>query len=450
MRLRPASRTWWLLLGLVSCATTSLRVQNEFVPSLFGDLPRGTDLAQDPTLGHRFVAAWAALEAGNLREARVELDDLIRETPGPLRHPIYVARGVVELTADRADAALPWFEFALASSPRYGPAHLGKAATLHLTGDDEGALLSLDQLAEISPGAPGAASLRARASDRLVGRSQEAAREAETRGDTKAALAALQVVRSLEPGNVEVQRRIGRLALAASDYPLAREAFRAVTAAYPDDADAWIGLGEANLKGGSAVAAREAYERAAELPGGLESARARVEALQVAEAAERELDPRVEQIAQGPTLDRASLAKLLRSRLPRIERVPARETPAVITDVGRSWARRDIQDLVALDIMEVYDNHTFRPDVAVNRAMLAQTLARVLRVYRAAGWLVEPRAGVPPAADIPPEHVHFQDVAEVLRYGVLGVVADGEFRPFDAASGVDAAAAITRLGELLR
>ncbi len=56
--------------------------------------------------------------------------------------------------------------------------------------------------------------------------------------------------------------------------------------------------------------------------------------------------------------------------------------PPVIVDITTSWAQRYIVKAAALDVMEVYSNHTFQPKKTMNRAELAETLVRLIDVLK--------------------------------------------------------------------
>ena len=82
--------------------------------------------------------------------------------------------------------------------------------------------------------------------------------------------------------------------------------------------------------------------------------------------------------------------------------------------------------------------------------MLAHSAAAVLRQFRRAGWLSERRFDSRAVSDVPPEHLAYADVREVLRYGVMELDDSGGFRPGEATSGEEALRVLDRLARLGR
>ena len=437
---------------LMGCAAHAPRVREGFVPGLFDDLLVGTVLGRYEVEATRFRQAWRALETGDLRHAEREPWRSARPfppIPGPAEYPIETALGALRLTAGDHLSAVRHFDRALALKPAYPQALVGLAAVSYLQGDDEKALDLVDQVLAVLPGHGGARTLRARAASRLETGLAAQADAAEAQGDLALALERLRRMAALRPDDLTLLKRLGAVALRAGATEDAVGAFREATRLDAEDVDAWIGLGEASVLGGDAESARAAYERASRLPGGLERAQERVRALRERVRSAPAVGG-LEPPERALVLDRAGLATLIESRLPILERLGHGQAPIVVTDVSGARAKSAIRDVVATGVMEVYEDHTFRPEVAVTRSMLARTTALVLHKLRRAGLLSERRYDSRQVADVPTEHLAYPDVVDALRYGVMDLDAQGLFHPTTEVSGEEAAAVLERLALLTR
>jgi hypothetical protein len=146
-------------------------------------------------------------------------------------------------------------------------------------------------------------------------------------------------------------------------------------------------------------------------------------------------------IPTAPRVTRADLAALLARRVAPLRRTGPGE-PRVAVDIGGSWAREPIAAVLALDVMDVYPNHTFQPGAMVRRVDLARAAARVLDRLR---W---PRAAAPMPSDMPSSHLDYEAVERVLGAGVMSLSADGAFEPWRSVSGreaIDVVDAVARL-----
>jgi len=126
--------------------------------------------------------------------------------------------------------------------------------------------------------------------------------------------------------------------------------------------------------------------------------------------------------------------------------------PPVIVDITTSWAQRYIVKAAALDVMEVYSNHTFQPKKTMNRAELAETLVRLIDVLKKNGANILPQI---PAdririADVPPEHFYHEPIAQVVAYQLMDLAPDRTFRPEQPVAGREAIRIFDLLGGLAR
>lgn len=119
---------------------------------------------------------------------------------------------------------------------------------------------------------------------------------------------------------------------------------------------------------------------------------------------------------------------------------------APLTDIADSWARLDIERLLARGLIAGYPDGTFRPDRPVTRAEFTVLLSRLLGL---------PAAGAPGAPELP-----FTDAAAVPDWardrialahqrGLINGYADGSFRPHARINRVEAAAILVQGGTAL-
>ncbi|MFN8091411.1 MAG: S-layer homology domain-containing protein [Vicinamibacteria bacterium] len=223
------------------------------------------------------------------------------------------------------------------------------------------------------------------------------------RGDSKAAA---EVLAGDPTGDRGLALRRAALLVDLADFDGAEAAYRALLARDPADAAARAGV----------AAAREA-RAAASMP------------------------EEYRRIPASARVTRADLAALLAARVKALRRAGPGE-PTVAVDIAGSWAREPIATVLALDVMEVYPNHTFQPWATIRRVDLARAAARTLDRLR---W---PRAAAPAPSDMPGSHLDYDAVDRVLGAGVMTLGPDGAFEPWRAVSGreaIDVVDAVARL-----
>ncbi len=114
--------------------------------------------------------------------------------------------------------------------------------------------------------------------------------------------------------------------------------------------------------------------------------------------------------------------------------------PPVIVDITTSWAGRFIIKTAALEIMDVYSNHTFQPKKIMTRAEIAETLVRLVNILKKNGFKIIEQIPIEriEIQDVPREHFSFQSIAQILSYELMTMTADRMFRPELSLSGQDA------------
>jgi hypothetical protein len=152
-------------------------------------------------------------------------------------------------------------------------------------------------------------------------------------------------------------------------------------------------------------------------------------------------------IAESARLSREGLAALLFVKLRPLFGDVSRRVDVIITDIGDSWARQAIRDVVAARILDVYPNHTFQPEALVRRADLAVAFANAMRAL--APGDTPDRAPNVAIADVPPDHLNYAPVALSVSLGLLTTDRSGEFEPQRFVTGSEAVAAADVLARRL-
>jgi tetratricopeptide (TPR) repeat protein len=114
--------------------------------------------------------------------------------------------------------------------------------------------------------------------------------------------------------------------------------------------------------------------------------------------------------------------------------------PPVIVDITTSWAARFILKTTALEIMDVYSNHTFQPKKIMTRAEIAETLVRLVSLLRKNGYKIVEQIPIDriQILDVSPEHFSFQAIAQVISFELMTLAPDRTFRPELGLSGREA------------
>lgn len=114
--------------------------------------------------------------------------------------------------------------------------------------------------------------------------------------------------------------------------------------------------------------------------------------------------------------------------------------PPVIVDITTSWAARFILKTTALEIMDVYSNHTFQPKKIMTRAEIAETLVRLISFLRKNGCKIVEQIPIDriQILDVSQEHFSFQAIAQVLSCQLMTLAPDRTFRPELGLSGREA------------
>jgi tetratricopeptide (TPR) repeat protein len=380
--------------------------------------------------------AWQDVLAGKAEAAERRLDKLLKREPGLL--PAETALAYARLRGAKLPSATAGFDAVLERAPEYVPALVGAGSAARRRGDPEAALGFYKRAVAVDTTDPRLrrrlAELKLQVTERRV-TSARAARDAggfaEAAADYRAALEAapelaevrLELAALLErqadvegaaavleadpSGERSVLLRLAELRSGLGDHERALGAYRTLLARDPQDG--------------------EAQRRASETRLALEFAQMPEEYRRIYEAAR---------------LSRAELAALISVKVTALGRLPAGPT-RVAVDISGSWAREHIIKLLALDVLEVYPNHTFQPGAIVRRGELARAVGQVLALL---GW----KAPSSPAfSDMSPNNLFYEGAARVVAAGLMELTPAGAFEPWRPVSGGEAVAVLEGLARLV-
>jgi tetratricopeptide (TPR) repeat protein len=407
-------------------------------------LPEGIDLVY-PTLtpgelsggqSGQFGKAWNAVLAGDTPSAIRAFEKLRRQRPN--LPAVECGLAFARLRATDLEGAARGFEAALAREPRYLPALLGAAATARRRGRPEAALELYRRATDVAPDDASArrrlAEVKVQVTERHVG----AALLARQRGDDASAVQEYRAAILAVPELADVRIELANLLLRGGD---PAGALATLEADPGQDRHVLMALGELLAAQKEHVRALEAYRKL--LTRDPRDAEAQARAAEVRRAWEMaQMPEEYRRIPEAPRVTRADLAALIARKVTALQRVGEGEA-RVATDISGSWARSSILRVLALEIMEVYPNHTFQPGAVVRKGDLAAALGRVLDLT---GFPSQP---APVLKDVSPANLLHHGATRVVAAGLMEVTPEGAFEPWRLVSGKDAVAVVEALARLV-
>jgi tetratricopeptide (TPR) repeat protein len=411
----------------LACATVRTRPPDS-EDYVFPTWPAG----QPRTAASEVERAWQDVLDGRTAPAEKRLTKVLKMHAGLL--PAETALAYSYLRGGRLPLAAAGFESVLMRTPDYVPALVGAGSVALRQGDPEQALRFYKRAASADPGDPRVrrrlAGLKLQVTERRVGEARaarEQGRLAEAASEFNAALDAA-------PEIAEVRLELAGLLLEQGD---AAGAIAALEADPGGDRGVLLRLGEL-------LAGEREYERAlgayrtllARDAGDAEALRRASELRQAREF--EEMPEEYRRIYDASRISRADLAALISVKLTALSRLAPGPT-RVAVDISGSWAREHIIKLLALDILDVYPNHTFQPGAVVRRGDLARAVAQVLALF---GW----RAPASPAlSDMSPNNLFYEAASRAVAAGLMDLSPSGAFEAWRPVSGADAVAVLEGL-----
>jgi tetratricopeptide (TPR) repeat protein len=421
-----------LLVLAVGCATGG-RPRPALIEDYLYPTPAPRELRAEEA--RRLREAWDAVLAGDAAAAERGFQKLLERRPDLV--PARTGLGYARLRARRLELAARDFDSALAARGDFVPALVGAGGAALAAGDVETAFERYRRADELAPGDARVRKRLAAIKLQLTERRVSAAQEAAARGDVAAAAAAYGRALEAAPEVAGLRLELAELLARQGD----RDGALAVLAAdTTGDRSLALRLGALHEEAGDDAAALEAYQRVLARDRDDPEALRRVQALRAALDLQK-LPEEYRRIFGAPRVSRADLAALIAVKVTALARVqPGQGRVAV--DVSGSWAREHILRLLALDVFDVYPNHTFQPGATVRRGELAQAVSRVLERLGI-------RSGRGPAiTDMSPTNLFRAAAERVVGAGLMDVTPAGGFEPWRPVSGRDAADVIDALAKL--
>ena len=391
-----------------------------------------TELTRDE--GRAVERAWQSVLAGQGLDAEKRFRDLLRKHPGSV--PAETGLGYALLRQERAPDAARSFASVLSRNADYVPALVGAAAALR-AGDGAAALQHLRRAATLDTAND---TVRRRLSDvrlQVTERRVAAAREAMAAGNTEAAVAEYRSALEAAPEVTEARLALADLLVQRGQAP---EAAAVLQADPQEERQVLVRLGEILAGLREYGRALEVYRRILALDPrdeeGLRRAREVREALELLQMPEE-----YRRIPSSPTITRADLAALVMSKVTMLSRQPPGPAKVAI-DISGSWARDQIIRALALDVLDVYSNHTFQPAAIVRRGDLAMAVQRVLDLAKT------PATNLANPTDMSPSNLSRYPAARVVGAGLMDLTEAGAFeawRPVTGQEAVDVLEGLVRL-----
>jgi tetratricopeptide (TPR) repeat protein len=384
----------------------------------------------------RLTAAWRDVVSDDPARGERAFAKVLERHTGFI--PAETGLAYARLRGGRTSEALTAFQSVLGRRADYLPALAGAAIAARRTGEAELAFSFYRRAQGQAPSDPviarGLAEMKLQVTERRVA----AGRSAVAAGRTEVAVAAYRSALEaapelgalrLELANLLVDRRdvAGAIALLEADPSGDRQvALR--------EAELLVGQGDDNR-------ALEVYRRLlARDPRDEDALRGSRE---IREALELQRMPEEYRRIPGlPRLTRADLAALVAAKVTALSRLGA-GGPKVAIDISGSWAREHIVRLLALDLMELYPNHTFQPGAMVRRGDLARVVQRILDAFK------YPAAPAPSLSDMTRGNLLYYSAARVVGAGLMDLTPAGAFEPWRPISGEDAVRVIEGLVRLV-
>jgi tetratricopeptide (TPR) repeat protein len=381
--------------------------------------------------------AWRFVLTGDASKAERAFRRMLEARPGLL--PAETGLAFARLRARRLVEAGNGFDAALARRPEYVPALMGAGSVAVHQGDLDKAL---DLYRRASASEPTEARPRKRLAEvklRVTEKNVAQAKKALDDGNPAGAIEAYRAALAAAPEVAGLRLALAELLLGESG---AKEAAEVLAADPAGDRQTRLRLAEVLTGQGEYRQALETLELIlAKEPRDTEARtrwREAREALTLSELPEE-----YRRIPTAGRVSRAELAALLCINVSGLTRLPAGE-PKVAVDISGSWARGHIARVLALEVMDLFPNHTFQPGLAVRRGELARAAARVLDLLGARA-----RPG-PTPSDMAPANAAYDAAVRVVGAGLMELGATGAFEPGRVVTGREGLDVVEGLGRAVQ
>jgi tetratricopeptide (TPR) repeat protein len=384
---------------------------------------------------------WRFLQAGDFRNAEQEFGLALRSADF---YPSWAGRGYLALARNDPRTAIEHFDQALGLRPDYLSALVGRGEALLATGREGDALAAFERALAVNSGL---ADIRRRVEVlkfQALERDLAAARQAAQAGRSADAAALYRAAITASPESPFLYRELALVELGRGEPEAALEHFRRAVALDPGDAASLGQMARIAESRDELAEALRLYEEALAVDSNPDLTRRRDAVRERIELAK--LPDEYRAIPDAPQVTRGELAALIGVRLGPALR-GARDG-VVVTDIRSHWAEPWIMNVVRAGVMQAFENHTFQPREIVDRAELAETVARLLADFAPQDRIREWRAAAMRFADVPTGHLAYQAASVAVASGILARSTDNSFQPSRRVTGAEAAEAIERLRAL--
>ena len=384
--------------------------------------------------------AWLFLQAGDLEVAEDGFGAIL--TSNPAFYPSHTGLGFVFLADGHLNASVRQFDEALQRAPTYVPALLGRADALLLVDRVDEAIEDLSAALEADPSL---ITLRERIAElEFTGLMAQVAlaRAASEAGRNQEARDAYERIIALSPDSGFLYLELAQVEQRQGDSEGALERLEHAVSLDPSAVDAWILMADIYFDDGDFDRAEQALFRADAIGSGADIK----ERLAELEARRRtaSLPPEYSDIETVEMLTRGQLAALIGVRFAALLAAVVNQPAAIITDARGHWAYGWIVAVSQDGLMEADVNYRFQPDDVVTRMEMALVMVRILRLAEVEPTLGE-RSDFP---DLATGHLGYPAAAETVAIGLL-LLEGGSFQPERPVRGVEAIAALVRLGAVV-
>jgi len=380
--------------------------------------------------------AWRDLMAGEVPDAEKSFQKLAGRKPRLV--PAQTGLAYARLKIGRLPEAAAGFARVLAERPDYVPALVGAGGVAQKQQDLAAALSHFRRAAAAQPNDP---ALRKRVAELKLQVTEKHVAEAHgalERGDSARAEERYRQALEAAPEVSGVRLELADLLEGAGDPSAAADVLESDTT---EDRAVLARLGALLMELKQYERSLDAWRRVlARDPRDVEALRKSRETIAAIEFAK--MPEEYQRIPGAARITRADLAALFSVKVPRLEALASRE-PKVAIDISGSWAREHIVSVLALDVMEVYPNHSFQPAAVVRRGDLARASARVLDLLR-----VRAQPG-PAPSDMARSNLFFDAAVRVVGAGLMGLTPEGAFEPWRPVSGQEAVEVVSGVSRLV-
>ncbi len=424
------------LLAAWSCASVPSTPSAYFIEDIPADVT--TRLSLDDRLAAK--EAWEALRAGRADQAGKIVAKL-----GSTNPVFAVGMAYVDLLSGNIAVAETGFQASLEGFPDMIPARVGLAQIYESRGESDQVFNEYREILKRDPENAWAKPRYETLRDGLVKQRYDEGSRALKAGDREAAKTAFLKVLFYDPNDYDAHYDLMLIYLEEENLQSALVHVQSILAFGNMDPDSRDRLAKVHrrlaglfFQRGELGRSLELYEKLKELEPQDPEALKRIEEIK-AKLGVFELPSQYAAIPALEAITREDLAALIGVKFEDALDAPARRTE-ILVDIAMSWAQRFIVKVASLEIMSVFDNHTFQPRRIINRAELAETAVRLMGVLQARGArfvpLVEARRVQ--VVDVSPDNYFYPSITRALALQIMSVTPERMFEPERVISGEEA------------